>query len=52
MKSGKKLFFAALVILTALLAGCGPTDEQTGWEGMTPVSQMELQYAQQFSVSY
>ena len=52
MKIGKRVFLAVLISLAALLAGCGPTEEQMGWEGMTPVSQMELQYAQQFSVSY
>ena len=42
MKNGKRVFLAVLISLAALLAGCGPTEEQMGWEGMTPVSQMEL----------
>ena len=52
MKNGKYPLLAALAALTMLLAGCAPAEERTDWEGMTPVSQMEPQYARQFSVSY
>lgn len=52
MRGGKRLFLAAMLTLTALLPGCAPAEDQADWEGMTSVSQMELQYAQQFSVTY
>lgn len=51
MKTGIKLFFS-LSVLILLLTGCFSALEPAEWDSMVPVSRMELEYAQQFSVDY
>lgn len=55
MRMVGKRFLTALLGLTlfaAALSGCASSSEIAAWDGMTPVSELPLDYAEQFSVAY